>query len=144
MAGRQDDGAEEAFPRARLHANRLAVLQEQGVHTGLETHLAAARLNPLADVLDHAGQLVRADMRMGVRQDGRAGAVLAKDVQYLLHRATILAPGVQFPVRVGTGASLAEAVVRLGVHPVLAADQGDVTLTGAHVLAALDNDGPQA
>ena len=73
-----------------------------------------------------------------------ARAVLAEDVEYLVHIAALLAAGVELAVGVGSRAAFAEAVVRLGVHGLCAADLGQVFLALAHVLAALHHHGAQA
>ena len=70
--------------------------------------------------------------------------MLAEDVEYLVHIAALLAAGIELAVGVGTRAAFAEAVVRLGIHGLRAADLGQVFLALAHVLAALHHHGAQA
>ena len=83
-------------------------------------------------------------MRMGVSQDRGARPELAKDIQNLIDRPPFLAAGVKFAVGIGAGSPFAEAVVGLFVHLMLAADQGDILFTFAHVLSAFDHDRTQA
>ena len=106
---------------ARREIHRFATyatvaLQYKTCHLGLEVYLAATLYYSVAHVLYHARQFVSADMRMGVRQDGCRGTMLAEYIQYLFRRSALLRPGIQFAVRVGTGSSLAKTVVGFPVH----------------------------
>ena len=134
----------ESPPRVRLNPDHLVLLDEQSVHAGFEMHLSPAVQNGLAHVLYDSREFVRPDVRMGVLQDGHAGAVLAKHVQDFLHIAALLAPRVEFAVGISPRAALAETVVALAVHLVFARDFGQVQLAVAHVLSALHDDGPAA
>ena len=144
MARGQDNGAKERLARVGFDTLHLVALNEQGVHACLKMHFAAALKNGVAHVLDDAGQLVGADVRMGVHQDGGGSTVLAEDVEYLVHIAALLAAGVELAVGVGSRTTFAEAVVRLRVHGLGAADLCQVFLTLAHVLATLHHHGAQA
>lgn len=41
---------------------------------------------------------VRANMGMGIRKDGDTRSMLAKHIQYFIHRSPFLAPCIEFPV----------------------------------------------
>ena len=79
---------------------------------------------------------------MGVRiaQDGCRCAVLAEDVEDFFYIAAFLAACVEFAIRVGPCATLAEAIVALGVNGMLARDACDVAFAGMHILASFYHD----
>ena len=106
-------------------------------------HFAAALDDGVAHGLDHLGQAVGTYVGMGVAEDGRRGPVLAKHVENLLRRATLLRARVELAVAVGPCPALAEAVVALWVHQLRAGDLGQVALSRVYVLAPFQHDGPQ-
>ena len=96
--------------------------------------------NLFADILDHARQLVRTDMRMCIYKNGGACTVLTKDIQNLFGISSFLAPGIKLTVGIGTGSPFTETIVGLSVHLMLTADQSDILFTFAHVLSTFDHD----
>ena len=70
-------------------AHHMLILNEQFGHLGIEVNLTARLQNLLPHVLNDAGQLVRADMRMGITQNGCGGTVLAEYVEDLLRIAIV-------------------------------------------------------
>ena len=74
-------------------------------------YLTSASLDLLPDILDHTGELIRSDMRMGIRQDRGTGPKLAKDIQYLIYRASFLATGIQLSIRISAGTALTETII---------------------------------
>ena len=76
----------------------------------------------------------------GLLQMTRVGAVLAEHVQYLVYAATLLAAGVELAVAVGTGSTLAEAIVTLAIHLLGLRDVGKVFLAFTHVLSTFQDD----
>ena len=106
-------------------------------------YLAAAIEDGVAHVLDDARQAVCADVRMCIGEDGCLRTVLAENIQYLLHRTALLRARVEFSVGVGSGASLAEGVVALGIYEMFAGDACDVFFSLVDVLAAFHHDGAQ-
>ena len=104
MAGGQDDRTVEflAFHMTAfcvvdglfcLDTFHFTVVDQQAGHLCLKPHLAATVYDGLPHRLYHAGQLVRADMGMGVNQDGRGGAMLAEHLKYLFHVSAFFAAG---------------------------------------------------
>ena len=83
-------------------------------------------------------------MGMGIGQNTGRSAMLTEHVKYLLNAATLLRAGIEFAVAVGTGSTLAEAVVALLVHLLRPRDVGQVLLAVVHILAALQHYGPEA
>ena len=144
VAGGQDHRAAELLPRAGGDTRHLVVVDEQPVHAGAEVHFAAAARDVAAHAFNHAGQLVRADVRVSVVEDSGVGAVLAEADEDTLHRAAFLTAGVEFAVGEGARATLAEAVVRLRVDRAAADDVGDVTFAFVHLAATLHDDGAYA
>lgn len=106
MARCQDDRPQKTFACIRFDTYDFPTPDEQGIHTCLETDFPATADNLFADILDHARQFVRTDMRMGVSQDRGARPELAKDIQNLIDRPPFLAAGVKFAVGIGAGLPL--------------------------------------
>ena len=143
MTRRQDHRSHESLSPIRLHADRLAIMDQQAIHPSLEMYLSATALNPLTHRLDHTRQLIRSDVRVRVDQDRRTGSMLTEDIQDPVHRTTFLAPCIKLSIGIGTGAAFAKTVIRLAIHPMLAADQGDIPFAGTHILSPLQHDRPQ-
>ncbi len=104
----QDDRTMELLAVVGGDARHRPAADDEAVHAGLEVYLATVLQDSIAHVLYHGRQLVRADVWMGIHQNVRVGSVLAEHVQYLLHVAALLAPGVELAVGVGSRAALAE------------------------------------
>lgn len=81
----------------------LLLFDDQCIHPCLEVYFASTFNNRIAHILYHPWQLVRADMRMGVYQNGRRSTMLAEYIEYLVHIPALLASGIQLSVRVCTG-----------------------------------------
>ena len=64
-----------------------------------------------------------------------------KNVQNTVYIASFLASGVEFAIGIRTCATLAEAVVRVRVNDILAADACHIGTAAVDVLSALDYDG---
>ena len=140
MTGCQDDRSQKVLARIRFDTYDFPTPDDQGIHSCLEMDLPTTADNLFADILDHARQIVRTDMRMGVRQNRSARPELAKDIQNLVNRTPFLAASVKFAVRIGTGSPFTETIVGLFVHLMLTADQSDILFTFAHVLSTFDHD----
>ena len=139
----QDDRTEECFARIRLYSFHFSLFDDQCIHPCLEVYLTSTFNNRIAHILYHPWQLVRADMRMGIYQNGRRSTMLAEYIEYLVHIPALLASGIQLSVRVCTGSSFTETVVRFWVYPMLSADLCQVFLTFAHILTTLHDDRTQ-
>ena len=74
-------------------------------------YLTSASLDLLPDILDHTGELIGSDMRMGIRQDRGTCPKLAKDIQYLIYRASFLATGIQLSIRISAGTALTKTII---------------------------------
>ena len=144
MTGCQDDRASEGLSGVRLDAHHLLLLDDEGVHTGFKMHFATTIEDGVAHILDDTWKLVRADVRMGIYQDGGACPVLAEDIQNLIDIATLLASGVELAVRIGTGTSFAKAIIAFGVNLVFATYLGNIHLPVAYVLATFHHNGAEA
>ena len=80
---------------------------------------------------------------MGVCQDIRRSAVLAKDVKNLLYRATFLRACVQLTVRVGSCPTLTKAIVTLRINLLSLSNLRQVLLTFTNIFATFYDDGTQ-
>ena len=125
-------------------ADHAVTFQQQTGHLRLKMYLATTSDNGVAHVLDDARQLVGADMRMGIRQDVRRGAMLTEHMENLLDVATLLAAGIELAIAIGTGTSLSKTVVALTIHLLGLGDECQVLLALMDILATLQHDGPQA
>ena len=97
-----------------------------------------------ADGFDDAGQLVCADMRMGIDEDGLGGAMGHQDAEGRLHIAAFLRTGVQLAVAVSACTAFAEAVVAVRVDAVFAVDGDQIPSPLPHHRPPLENDGANA
>ena len=144
MACGKDHRSPESLARIRRDAAYFVTLHQQGIHAGLEVHLAATLQDGVPHVLDDTRQLIRTNVRVGIHQDGRRRAVLAEHVQNLVHIAPLLAAGIKLAVGVSACAPFAKAVVRLRVDGLRTAYLRQVFLAGMHILAPLHHHGAQA
>ena len=125
-----------------LNAHHLMALVDfQPIDAGHEMHLATTVKDGVAHVLNDARQLVAAYVGMSVDEDVLARAMLVKDAQDAVYRATLLAAGVEFAIAIGTCPTLAKAVVAVGVHLSLAGDCRHIESAVFHVLATLKHNG---
>ena len=136
MSCSQDDRSTESLSSIGFNAHHLFLLDDDGIHASFEMHLTTTFQNGVSHVLDDTRELVRTDMRMGIHEDGSACSMLAEHIQNLVHIATLLASGVKFTIRVGTGTPFTKAIVAFRVHLVLATDLGNVHLSFADILAS--------
>ena len=122
-----------------------AVCAEDAGHPCVEMHFAAEAENPFAHGPHDPGELVRADVRLGVDEDVVWRAEAHKRAQNVL-AAGILCAGVQLAVGERARAALAELHVggggkrRLPIPPV----GGDVARARVDILPALQDDGARA
>ena len=65
--------------------------------------------------------------------------MLTKDIQDFIDGTPFLAACVAFPIGIGTGTSLAKAVIRLAVDSMGPANQRDVFLPFVHILASFED-----
>ena len=109
-----------------------------------EMHLAAQLENPRAHGLDHAAELVRADMRFCVDQDIMRRAKAHEGAQNML-AARVFRAGIEFAVGKRACAALAELHVG-GGECLRAARPVSVNVAGARidVLTAFEHDGARA
>ena len=70
--------------------------------------------------------------------------MLTEDVEDFLHAPPLLAAGVEFAIRVGSGSPLAKTVVALRVNALFSGDEREVAVSLLHAFASLDDDGAQA
>ena len=122
-----------------LHAHHGVAVCHKARHLGLEVHLPTTSDDGVAHVLNHARQLVGADVRMSVGQDACRGPVLAEHVQNLLRGSALLAAGIQLSVGVSPRTAFAKAIVALAVHLLRAGNLCQVALAVVHVLAPLQH-----
>ncbi len=109
-----------------------------------ETHLAAVRDDALADRLHDARQAVGADVRMRVHEDVGGCAVARQNGQDPSDFAPFGRARVELAVGKRAGAAFTETVVAVGVDEAFAAQQRNVEAPRPHLLAALEQDGPEA
>ena len=140
VAGRQDHRAHKGLAAVCLHADHLALTQDETIHAGLEMHLSPTTQDLLTHPLDHPWQLIGADMGMGIDQDSRACPMLTKDIQDLIDGTPFLAACVELSIGVGTGTPLAKAVIRFAVDGVRPTDLRNVFLPFVHILATFEDD----
>ncbi len=140
--GQHHRSGEDLIALCRTHAVYATVGDQEVVHACAESHFAARRFNGLAHSGDDLGELVGADVRMGVHEDVRRGTERGEGLQHRRHIAALVAAGIELTVAVGARAAFTEAVIAVGVHHVIAVDGGEVAAPCADVLAALQNDGP--
>ena len=95
----------------------------------------------LAHTADDDGELVRADMWVGIDENLRVSTEAAEDTQDFLHATTLLAACVELAVREGSRSTFAEAVVGLGIDKARLLQLDEVTTTLHHILSTLDDDG---
>ena len=65
--------------------------------------------------------------------------MLTKDIQDFIDGTPFLAACVEFPIGIGTGTSLAKAVIRLAIDSMRPANQCDVFLPFVHILASFED-----
>ncbi len=121
----------------------LAVGDKSG-NTCSETNLSAAALYGAADGLDNTRQAVGAYVRMGVDKYFPLRAVGMENAQNLLYRSALVASGIEFAVAVGSGSTLSEAVVGIGVDSAGAVHSHKVGSPAVDVLSPLQHDRPYA
>ena len=83
---------------ATSYTLHLIILEQNGIHLRLEVHFTSTTDDGIAHRLDDVWQLVRTQMWMSIRQNTRAGSMLAKHIQNLLHIATFLASRIELAV----------------------------------------------
>ena len=143
MTGSEDNRTMPFFVSCQT-TNHAVTFQQQTGHLRLKMHLTTTSDNGVAHVLDDARQLVGTDMRMGVGEDVRRGAMLTEHLENLLDVATLLAAGIELAIAIGTGTSLSKTVVALTIHLLSLGDECQVLLALMDILATLQHNGPQA
>ena len=127
----------------RLQARHAAVRGLDAGHLRAEAHFAARLDNPLAQVLHHRHQHVRADVRLGVEEDvlvrARRGELLEDPADALVFDA-----GRELAVGERASAALAELDVALGVELARLPEALDLLSARFGVLSPLEDDRAQA
>ncbi|EMR01670.1 hypothetical protein ADICEAN_03189 [Cesiribacter andamanensis AMV16] len=122
----------------------LASFQQDIIYPGIEEHLAPMPQHRFPQGLHHAGQLVGANVGVGIYQNIGGGAMGHKDLQHAAHIAPLFAAGVELAIRIGARTPLAKAVVALGVYHLLFVDGGQVPAPFPHIPAPLQHNGFEA
>ena len=153
IAGAVADGEHDGFGGQLVPALRVfianggdaAVPVQHLRQARAETHFAAQFENPHAHGLDHAAELVRADVRLCVDQDVMRRAEAHEGAQDVL-AARILRAGVELSVGKRACAALAELHVGSGGKRLRAARPVSANVAGARidVLTAFEHDGARA
>ena len=125
------------------YAADASALYEQFLHTCLKMHLASALKDSVAHILYYPRQLVGTKVRVRIGKNSGARTELAECIQHPLDASALFASRVELAVGVCTCSTLAEAIVRFGVHRMRTAYIGNVYLAGTHVLSALHHNGTQ-
>ena len=107
-------------------------------HPGVEAHLAAQPDDLLPDGLHHPAQVVGADVRLGLAQDGGIGSVGHKGLQHCFAQGIVDAGG-ELSVRKGSGAALAELDIGPGVEAAALPEALHRSHPTVHIAAALQN-----
>ena len=141
VAEGEDDLAGGDFLSTRQrYAAHVSFLDVQSSDAALEANLPAARDDLGAHALDHADQPEGTDVRMRDVEDFLGCPGFDEFGQHLASEmARILDLAVEFAVRKGAGAALAELHVRLRVQLVIAPQFPGVFRAFAHGLAALQH-----
>ena len=120
------------------------------VRNGLQIHhflvemiLPTVLLDAVPDALHDARERVTADVRMRVDQDALLRTEGHQLVQDLADVAALVGTRIEFAVRESAGATFAEAVVRIGIDPLLAVERSHIHFPLVYVLAPLQDHGPQ-
>ena len=79
MSRGKDYGAAIFAACGRHHSADLIIFNNQRVDATIEVDFTSTVNYSLTDGLNDSGQTVRADMRMGIDEDFRAGAMADKD-----------------------------------------------------------------
>ena len=127
-----------------FYADHPSRFDDKFRHLRLEVHFATAIEDGLSHVLDDTRQAVCANVRMGIRKDGRTGSVLNEDLQDAVCIASFLASGVKLSVAISSCPTLAKTVVAFWVNALFRTDAGNVLLPFANILTALNDDGLEA
>ncbi len=122
------------------YARDSVVFQDKIGDQPPEMYLATVVDNGFADILDHTGQFVGADMRVRLGEDIGFGAVFHQQAQGFAQVATFGRASVQFAVGVGACAAFAEAVIGVRIYLAELLDSAQVAASGASVLAAVEYD----
>ena len=78
-------------------------------------------------------------MRMSIRKDIRRRTVLTEHMEDFLTIAPFLTTGIQLTVRIGTSATLSEAIVTLSIHLLRLGNHREVFLTFMDILTTLQD-----
>ena len=109
-------------------------------HAAVEMVFASVLFDAQADVFHDGGQLVRAQMRMSVNQDGRVGSEADELVQHLADVTALGRAREQFSVGERTGSAFAVAVVGVRVDDAFHRQFRHVHLAAVDILSALEDD----
>lgn len=106
-------------------------------------HLAATLDDLVTHILDNAWQLVGANMRMGIAENGWRSSMLTEDLKNLGDVAALLAACVKLSVAVGSGSSFTETVVAFRIYGLRLADESKILFPLADILPSFDDDGAE-
>ena len=143
MSRREDHARGAEFPPVGGSHHHLRG-RNNLIDTRAEVVFAALGDDEIADVLDDDRQLVGADVRVRVDEDILGSAELHQLVQHLAQVAPLGGTRIELAVGEGACASLAVAVVGIGIDDAVARELRHVELAFVDVLAALQDDRPQA
>ena len=93
----------------------LTALDEQLGHTCREVYFTSRCDDLLSHPPDDRGELIGTDMWMGIDQDLRVCPEATEDTQDLLYTPSLLASGVELPIRESSCTTLSIAIVRLRI-----------------------------
>jgi hypothetical protein len=144
MTSGKDDGTDHLLALGCAHTYDLVGAYDKLIDTGLKSDLAAMLYDSVAHVFYYSRQAVGAYVGMGGGEDVGAGAMLAEDAEYAANVSAFSGAGVKFAIGIGSGASLAEGVVALGVDDALSRDECYVLLALVDILASLQHHGAQS
>ena len=133
----QNDRTEKRFSRMRGDSLYFPVFYKQVIHTCFKMDFPSTLQNGVPHVFYNLRQFIRTNMRVRIRQNGGAGSVLAKYIQYLLHIAPFFAAGIELSIGIGSCASFSETIIRFGVYLMFPGNKGDILFTVPYILSTL-------
>ena len=122
MSGCQYHGSEKSLSCICFDTFDFIVLNNQCIHSCLEMYFSATFDNGVPHIFNDTWQFVCSDMRMRIHQYRSRSSMLAKYVQNLIYIPSLLAPGIEFPIRISSCTPFAKTVIRFRVNRVFPAD----------------------
>ena len=98
VSGSQNNRSFESLSGICLYTCDFVFFYDKGIHSCFEMHFTSTFYDGIPHVFNHARQLVRTDVRMGIYQNGGTGTMLTEYIQNFVYITPLFASGIELTI----------------------------------------------